>query len=114
MSDQHEALVSSMSQLLERSVSARIFIVAGMHTGRSVVSNFFRIAALYELIPDNDGIKEHNVVSGITRPWKDNRGAEDIVERKQWLIVAKLSWSQDVGEEQSVLLYLGLPSDYKG
>lgn len=93
MSDQHQALVLTMSCLLEHTSSARILVIAGIHTKRSVVSAFFRIAELQGLIPDEEGIQEHNIMVGSTRPWRDDRGAEDTVERKQWLVVSKLKWS---------------------
>jgi hypothetical protein len=93
MTDQHQALVLTMSCFLERSSSARILVVAGIHTQRSVVSAFFRIAEFEGLIPDEDGIEECNIMFGSSRPWMDDRGAEDTVERKQWLVVAKLKWS---------------------
>ena|SRR5271155_852529 len=94
MSDQHSALVCTLSHLLERSASARVFVVAAFHTGRSVLSNFLRTAGLQRLIPDDCGIQEYNIIDGSTRLWKEDRGMEDIVERKQWLIVARLQWDQ--------------------
>jgi len=92
MSDQHEALVWSLTHFLEKSSAARVFMVAGLHTGRSVISNFFRVAGSRGLVPDDNGIEEHNVVNGITRGWEEERGIEDLVERKQWLVVARLKW----------------------
>jgi EEF1A N-terminal glycine/lysine methyltransferase len=92
MSDQHDALVWSLTHFLEKSSTARIFVVAGLHTGRSVISNFFRVAGSRGLLPDDSGIEEHNVFNGITRGWKEGRGMEDLVERKQWLIVTRLKW----------------------
>lgn len=92
MLDQHENLIHSLSGLLEHSATARVFMIAGFHTGRAVLAEFFRIAALHSLIPDDDRI-EYNVVSGVSRPWEDDRGAEDVIERKQWLVVAKLKWN---------------------
>lgn len=93
MSDQHVPLVDTITQLLERSSTARVFTVAGLHTGRSVLSNFFRVAVSKGLIPDDEDILEHNVTSEETRPWQAERIGEDIVERKQWLVVARLRWS---------------------
>jgi len=92
MSHQHRPLVVSLCLFLERSLSSRIFVVAGIHTGRPVLASFFRVAASAGLVPDEDGISEHNVISGIQRSWMENRDSEDSVERKQWLMVAKLGW----------------------
>jgi nicotinamide N-methyltransferase len=93
MSDQHCALVESLGLFLERSPSSRIFLVAGIHTGRPVLTSFFKIAASSGLVPDEDGIFEHSVITGVQRIWEDDRGSEDSVERKQWLVMAKLRWS---------------------
>jgi EEF1A N-terminal glycine/lysine methyltransferase len=93
MADQHVPLVHTVTQLLERSSSARVFMVAGLHTGRSVLSNFFRVAASKGLIPDDEDILEHNVTSEEARPWQAERIGEDVVERKQWLVLARLRWS---------------------
>jgi EEF1A N-terminal glycine/lysine methyltransferase len=90
--ERHEPLVSTLTHLLERSPTARVFVVAGLHTGRSVISNFFRIAGSRGLIPDDNGITEHNVVDGRERTWKEQRRTEDVVERKQWLVVSQLRW----------------------
>ena len=68
-------------------------MVAGFHTGRRVISDFCRVAAIHGLLPDDEGIREHNVVSGLTRQWEEDRGMEDVIERKQWLVVARLRWA---------------------
>ena len=93
MFEQHNALIQSISLLLERSSLARLFLVAGIHTGRAVLSHFFHIAELTQLGPDDDGIVEYCVIDGSTRPWRKDRGPEDVLERKRWLIVAKLKWN---------------------
>jgi EEF1A N-terminal glycine/lysine methyltransferase len=93
MSDQHCALVKSLKLFLEQTSSSRIFLVAGIHTGRPVLTSFFKTAASSGLIPDEDGIIERSVITGVQRAWVEDRGLEDLVERKQWLVVAKLKWS---------------------
>jgi nicotinamide N-methyltransferase len=95
MSHQHCPLVASLCLFLERSLSSRIFVVAGIHTGRPVLASFFRVASSAGLVPDADGISEYNIITGVQRPWMEDRGSEDSVERKQWLIVAKLGWSKN-------------------
>ena len=96
MSDQHVSLIKTITQVLDRSSSARVFVVAGLHTGRCVLSNFFQVAASEDLIPDDEDIIEHNVTTQKTRPWRAERIGEDLVERKQWLVVAQLRWSNSV------------------
>jgi EEF1A N-terminal glycine/lysine methyltransferase len=92
MSDQHYALAFTMHQLLERSRDARVYVVAGIHTGRAILSNFFHVAELHGLVPDNDGIQEYSVIDNSKRQWVKVINAEDLVERKKWLVVAKLRW----------------------
>jgi EEF1A N-terminal glycine/lysine methyltransferase len=92
MSEQHCALIWSMTHLLEKSSSARVFVIAGFHTGRCVLANFFQLAEAHNLVPDDEGIIEHSILTGKTRPWKNERGIEDTVERKQWLVVTHLKW----------------------
>jgi nicotinamide N-methyltransferase len=107
MSDQHGALVASLSLFLERSSSSRVFLVAGIHTSRLVLASFFNIAASAALVPDEDGIFENNVITGAQRVWAEDRGSEDSVERKQWLVVTRLRWSandvqSDAGTQSKV------------
>lgn len=93
MSDQHVPLVNTITQLLDRSPTARVFMVAGLHTGRSILSNFLQVAASRGLVPDDENVVEHNVTNQKTRLWRAERTGEDIVERKQWLVVAGLRWN---------------------
>ena len=92
MPDQHVPLVRTISRMLEHSSSARVFVIAGFHTGRFILANFFCIAASEGLIPDEEDIMEYNVTTQKTRPWKEDRIDEDVIERKQWLVVALLRW----------------------
>ena len=93
ISDQHGPLVATLSQLLDRSASARVYVVAGFHTGRSTLANFFYLAELHGLVPDEDKIEEKNIINNSTRPWADDRGIEDTMEQKKWLVIAKLKWA---------------------
>src|SRR5579871_36877 len=92
VSDQHVNLVQSIKLLLDRNPGARVLVIAGLHTGRSVLAHFFHIAEENGLISDEDGIEERSVIDGVARRWDEFRTDEDIIERKKWLIVAKLRW----------------------
>lgn len=91
MPEQHSALVRSIVKLLQYSSSARVFIIAGLHTGRTILSSFFKVAESQGLVPDDYGVREYNVACGRDRPWTEER-TEDEIERKQWLIIARLRW----------------------
>lgn len=86
---QHANLVKSMLHFLSLSQLARVFIVAGFHTGRAKLAAFFEEAALYELTIEE--IYEEDA-GGRKRPWDPKRGGgtEDHTERKKWLVIARL------------------------
>jgi hypothetical protein len=81
-----------MLELLDHTFTTRVLVVAGLHTGRNVLSHFFRIAEEKGLVADDEGINEMNVIDGTVRPWSEKRSEEDIVDRKKWLIISKLRW----------------------
>lgn len=90
MLGEHENLVRSMLHFLAETPNARIFCIAGFHTGRAKVAPFFE-----EVIPQNglvvEEIYEVNI-EGVRRPWARERddGTENIGERKKWLVVARI------------------------
>ncbi|EOA90082.1 uncharacterized protein SETTUDRAFT_175219 [Exserohilum turcica Et28A] len=90
MPGEHESLAKSMLHFLVPTPDARIYCIAGFHTGRAKVAPFFEevvpaqgleIEEMYEM--DADGQR---------RPWAKERdgGLEDMGERKKWLILARL------------------------
>jgi nicotinamide N-methyltransferase len=76
LSGQHENLVRSMLHFLSLEPTARVFVIAGFHTGRARLANFFEVA------------DEH----GKRREWLSERdnGCEDHTERKKWLVICRL------------------------
>jgi nicotinamide N-methyltransferase len=87
MRDQHENLVSSMLHFLSVQPTARVLMIGGFHTGRSCMSRFLSVAKDHGL--NVDTVHERDV-DGNERPWMSDRGIEDVVERKRWLVVAIL------------------------
>ena len=85
----HHGLAKSMLHFLSFDATARVWVVAGFHTGRAAVASFFEVAGeegleiaeIWER--DNDGGE---------REWVKERDskAEDVTERKKWLVVAVL------------------------
>lgn len=79
-----------MVHFLADDSSARIYVIAGFHTGRARVAPFFE-----ETVPsvglEVDEIYEMNA-EGKRRSWAKERdgGAEDVTERKKWCVVARL------------------------
>lgn len=90
MPEQHEALCKSLAECLAKSKSARIYCVAGFHSGRRKMSAFFPQAERMGLIPDKEIFEVDR--KGSIRKWSASRPEEDSVERKRWLVVADLGW----------------------
>lgn len=86
---QHQNLARSMLHFLSDEPNARVYVLAGFHTGRAKLAPFFEVAEEEGL--EVDGIQEIDV-AGNMRPWTKERegGREDVTERKRWLVVAKL------------------------
>lgn len=89
MSGQHQCLVQSMLHFLSFDGQARVWVVAGFHTGRAKIAAFFeagREAGLQaEKIWERD-------INGNEREWRTEQDSmiEDITERKKWLVIAIL------------------------
>lgn len=90
MPQEHENLAKSMLHFLADVEHARIYCVAGFHTGRAKVAPFFE-----EIIPQQ-GLEVEQIfemdADGRRRPWATERdgGTENIGERKKWLVVARI------------------------
>lgn len=87
---EHENLAKSMLHFLADVPQARIYCIAGFHTGRAKVAPFFM-----ETIPQQ-GLEIEEIfemdANGKRRSWTAERdgGKEDIGERKKWLVLARL------------------------
>jgi nicotinamide N-methyltransferase len=90
---QHENLVKSMLHFLSYDIEARIWVIAGFHTGRAKLAPFFKVAVDCGL--DIEAIWERDC-DGKEREWAEERdgGREDVTERKKWLVIAILQRSQ--------------------
>ncbi|KAF2477062.1 uncharacterized protein BDR25DRAFT_370992 [Lindgomyces ingoldianus] len=93
VTNEHKDLVRSMLHFLSPSPDARIFCIAGFHTGRTKVAMFFE-----EVVPES-GLEIEELlemdVDGKRREWRRERdgGTEHIGERNKWLVVARLKQS---------------------
>lgn len=85
-----------MLNFLSLENKARVWVIAGFHTGRAKLSEFFDVAAEEGLGVEDIWEKD---VNGEEREWAKERdgGGEDVTGRKKWLVVATLrrrrSWS---------------------
>ncbi|GAA5914227.1 uncharacterized protein JCM6883_000781 [Sporobolomyces salmoneus] len=108
LTEAQTALVSSLSQLLAFTPSARIHLVAGFHSGRNAVRSFLRKAreaGFEEKLVDGKEWEEL-AVGGETRPWGwDLEGREDDQEwveekesnseRGKWVVVGEMGWTKE-------------------
>jgi len=112
LTEAQTALISSLSQLLALTHSARIHLVAGFHSGRNAVSSFLRKArqAGLEEKEVNGKKWEELAVGGETRTWGwdlEGEGAdtewieekESNSERGKWVVVGEMGWSKQKLDE---------------
>jgi len=85
---QHRSLARSMAHFLTPGADARVFVVAGFHTGRAKLAHFFREVIGEEGLAVDD-IFEMDV-DGRRREWDPDAAEEPIGERNKWLVVARL------------------------
>lgn len=85
----HQELASSMLHFLSHDSDARVFTIAGFHTGRAKLAGFFDVAVEQGL--EVEEIFEEDV-DGVRRSWAKERdgGRENPTERKRWLVIAVL------------------------
>lgn len=90
---QHESLLDSMLHFLSYEDGARIWVIAGFHTGRGKLAPFFDVAVGKGL--EIEDMWERDC-DGQEREWLNERdgGREDVGERKKWLVLAILRRSQ--------------------
>ncbi|KKY34770.1 putative nicotinamide n-methyltransferase [Diaporthe ampelina] len=89
---QHENLLRSVEWFLGDGAEARCWVVAGFHTGREKMSGFFDAERLAGLGLEVESIWERDC-DGQERDWVQDRGIEDPVARKRWLVSAVLKRS---------------------
>lgn len=90
MPHEHNNLARSMLHFLSPAPDARVFVIAGFHTGRAKMAPFFEETVAEEGL-EIDEIFEMDA-DGARREWQPERdgGREDHGERKKWLVVARL------------------------
>jgi hypothetical protein len=87
---EHDNLAQSMLYFLSDAPHARIYCIAGFHTGRAKVAPFFE-----DVIP-RQGLEVEEIfemdADGRRRAWARERdgGTENIGERKKWLVLARI------------------------
>lgn len=87
---EHDNLALSMVHFLSPDPNARIYVIAGFHTGRAKMAPFIeeavpKVGLEVEVVFEMDA-------EGRRREWAAERdgGREDVAGRKKWLVVARL------------------------
>ena len=89
MTGEHLSLVQSMLYFLSDEARARVWVVAGSHTGRAALASFFDVASNAGLAAEKIWEKD---VNGNEREWlseKDDR-REDATEWSKWHVICIL------------------------
>jgi predicted nicotinamide N-methyase len=84
---QHANLMKSISWFLKP--DGKAWVVAGFHTGRAKMANFFVSESLAEHNLEVESIVEKDP-NGHEREWVFDRGIENVTERKRWLVISVL------------------------
>lgn len=84
---QHENLMKSINHFMKP--EGKAWVVAGFHTGRAKMANFFVEGTLVKHNLEVDSITERDP-DGIERQFVFDRGIEDVTVRKRWLVVSVL------------------------
>jgi EEF1A N-terminal glycine/lysine methyltransferase len=95
MPHQHRNLINSIAHFLSRACGACALVVAGFHTGRDIVADFFRH---FSVANGKDDITTELCIAeiyesdmrGARRIWQEERTNETKEETKRWCVVARI------------------------
>ncbi|KAF8507305.1 putative methyltransferase-domain-containing protein [Hysterangium stoloniferum] len=97
--DQHFPFCQTLSRVLRRTSKARIFLVAGLHTGRWTIHRFLEILPQFHFEIDLmverkvDSTFDSDAVDGrpMARDWMLEREGEEESDRRKWIVWMVLS-----------------------
>ncbi|KAM0327713.1 hypothetical protein ACHAQA_006008 [Verticillium albo-atrum] len=98
---QHDALLASIAHFLADTGEARVWVVAGFHTGRDKMRRFFEEPFLAAAGLEVERIWERDA-AGVERAWAEERADDEFSGRKRWLVVAILRRTGFGGSEAAV------------
>ncbi|KAI0079371.1 hypothetical protein K474DRAFT_1683263 [Panus rudis PR-1116 ss-1] len=92
--DSHSIFLDTLRSVLSDAPDARIYLAAGLHTGRYTVQSFMKAVEGFGL--ELEEVKEREVKGTSEREWDVARAeGEDDKERRKWLIWMKLKRRKD-------------------
>ncbi|PCH36336.1 hypothetical protein WOLCODRAFT_82177 [Wolfiporia cocos MD-104 SS10] len=89
-SELHGTFIQTLCVTLRRSAHARVFLVAGLHTGRYTIQSFMRAVEDAGLVFEEAMEKESN--GDGSRPWDVERAGETEKDRRRWVVWMVLRW----------------------
>ncbi|KIP07144.1 hypothetical protein PHLGIDRAFT_30157 [Phlebiopsis gigantea 11061_1 CR5-6] len=90
-SDLHGSFLKTLQQVLRRTKDARIYLIAGLHTGRYTLHAFMQMIEDYGLVLVS--VVEREVNGTLSRLWDVSRAeGEDEKERRHWVVDMELKW----------------------
>lgn len=97
MPEQHENLTKTMQWFL--SPGGKVLVVAGFHTGRNIVAQFFEAVVrggfVVERIFERDTVERLEDGGEIRREWMPVRDGESVNNRMRWCVVAVLKRAEE-------------------
>jgi len=98
--DQHFPFCQTLSRVLRRTSKARIFLVAGLHTGRWTIHRFLEMLPQFHFEIDSlverkvDSTFDSDVMNDPTaREWMPERAGEEERDRQNWIVCMVLRWN---------------------
>jgi nicotinamide N-methyltransferase len=103
-SEMHTPFCQTLSRVLRRNTEARIYLVAGLHTGRWTIRRFLEKLEEFGLVADQ--VKERKVdntfdydpndpICGLPeRGWAVEREGEEESERRNWIVWIVVKWAE--------------------
>ncbi|EIN09501.1 hypothetical protein PUNSTDRAFT_101335 [Punctularia strigosozonata HHB-11173 SS5] len=90
-SDLHVAFIHTLRRTLRKTSDSRVYLVAGLHTGRYTLDRFLKMVREVGFIVEE--AMEREVRGVINRPWDVTRAeTEDERERRRWVLWIVLKW----------------------
>lgn len=108
MRSQHRNLACSIAHFLAKECpQACALVIAGFHTGRQILADFFR---QFQPTSENDGDREDLVIAeiyesdmcGTRRPWCDQRANEVKQDVKKWCVIAVIVRASQIAARNQV------------
>ena len=97
----HLPFCQTLSAALKRSEHARIYLIAGLHTGRWTIDRFLQKLELFGLVTESlierkvDGTFDTQEIHipPTEREWRAERHQEEESERRDWVVRIVVKWS---------------------